>query len=60
MTNWQTKIDQRVEEAKEEIRAMAEHARRCIGQRNRRDIEKFALARINAVGRHKVAMGEKP
>jgi hypothetical protein len=49
MTNWQALTDQRVEEAKEEIRAMAEHARRSIGQRNRRANEKIALDRFKKV-----------
>lgn len=60
MTNWQALTDQRVEEAKAEIRAMAEHARRCIGQKSRRANEQIALARINAEGGHRIAMGEKP
>lgn len=35
MSNWRTLLDQRAGEAIAEIRAMAESARRSIGQRHR-------------------------
>jgi len=59
-SSWESLIEQRAAEARAEIRAMVEHARRCIGQQSRRANEKIALARINAEGGYRIAMRRKP
>ena len=50
---WKLAVDESAKQAAEEIRAMAEHARRSIGQRTRRNQEMLGLVRANAISRAK-------
>lgn len=50
---WKLAVDERAKQATEEIRAMAEHARRSIGQRTRRNQEMLGLDRAKAISRVK-------
>lgn len=43
-------VDRLHSDARQEIRAMAEHARRCIGQRHRRNQELLVLTRVRVTG----------
>lgn len=50
---WKLAVDESAKQAADEIRAMAEHARRSIGQRTRRNQEMLGLVRANAISRAK-------
>lgn len=54
---WEIQLDASVERHLAEIHAMAESARRCIGQRHRRNQEKLGMAMVRAVGGVKIARG---
>lgn len=50
-TAWEATLEERAAQYKAEIQAMAEHARRCIGQRTRRHQEQIGLTRAVAISR---------
>lgn len=47
--SWKADLEERAAQYKAEIRAMAEHARRCIGQRTRRHQELIGTTRARAI-----------
>ena len=47
---WEMTLERSVEQHKAVIKAMAEHARRCIGQQHRRNQEHLCAAMVRAVG----------